>query len=121
MLPQPVDLQILHTLANDPRAFFVHITNSHRPSGWYWYHEILQDGGFTALVARQAVEGATTVCGGRCVWFDWLDPMFLNCHTVFDEVDAGPPNHLTQMYDTVVLGLTSCTGNPLSNAPADDT
>ena len=70
MSPQPVDLQILHTLANDPRAFFVHITHPHRPAGWYWYDEILQDRGFSAVVARQAVEAATSVRGGPCVWFD---------------------------------------------------
>ena len=115
MSPQPVNLQVLHTLANDPRAFFVHITHSQQPSGWYWYDEILQDRGFSALVARQAVEAATTVCGGPCVWFDWLDPMFLNCRTLFDEVDTGPPIHLMQMYGTVQQAFDALKPSPYND------
>ena len=98
-----------------PRWFVVHVTHLHRPAGWYWYDEILQDRGFSALVARQAVEAATSVCGGPCVWFDWLDPMFLNCHTVFDVVDSVPPIHLTQMYDTVQQAFDALKPSPYND------
>jgi Mg-chelatase subunit ChlD len=99
----PIDLS---TLRREDRSFFVHISENQpichgRRAGWYRYDEILIERGFTPQVAALAVRAATNHCEGPCVWIDWLDPMFLNCHSVFEEVVAVPPIHMTQKHETV--------------------
>ena len=102
----PVDLSTLCNLEGDDRAFFVHISENQplcraREAGWYRYDEILIERGFTPQVAEQAVRVATNRCGGPCVWIDWLDPMWLNCRSVFQELVAVPPIHVTRRHETV--------------------
>ena len=59
-------------------------------AGWYHYSDILALKGFTPRVSQCAVSASTKLCGGTCVWMDWLDPMWLNHSAVFHEVVAPP-------------------------------
>ena len=77
----------------DGASLLVHISEGQAigtGAGWYHYSDILTLKGFTPRVSQCAVSASTKLCGGTCVWMDWLDPMWLNHGAVFCEVFAPP-------------------------------
>ena len=114
----PVDISTLGTLGT--RSFLIHISENQpllrgTKSGWYHYDDILMERGFTPQIATQAVRAAPNRCGGPCVWIDWMDPMWLNCRSVFEEV-AVPPIHVTQKHRTVKEAFDSFKPTPYVEA-----